>query len=250
MLTRSLTLTTLLLSSSSARSFSRYPMSSPPSLDSGTLYVDPTIKHGASVVLLHGLGDSAEGWIDVAEQLAPMLPHVRFVLPSASDKPVSMNGGMRMPSWYDIKGLGPRSQETCDGLEGSVGVVKDLIAREVASGIPQERIVLAGFSQGGAMSVWVGLQLEKRLAGVVCMSGYLPRPELFRPTAQGVETPLLMCHGTSDDVVQHQWAKQSEALIKEAGVKSVVFKTYERMGHSACAAEIQDVYQFLSKIIG
>ena len=96
---------------------------------------------------------------------------------------------------------------------------------------------------------WVGLQHEERLAGVISMSGYLPRPESFKPSAAAVDTPVLFCHGTSDDVVQLEWAKLSEKVVKEKGVKNVDFKIYERMGHSAVPSEIRDVLRFLVGVI-
>lgn len=218
---------------------------------SSKLVVEPAKKHTASMILLHGLGDSAHGWIDVAEQLADALPHVRFVLPSASDKPVTMNGGMSMPSWYDIKNLAAgRSMETCDGLEGSVAEVHALIAEEhVKRGIPHDRIVLGGFSQGGAMSLWTGLQLDHTLAGVVSMSGYMPRAGEFKASERAKDTPVLFCHGTSDPVVQFSWAQAAHKLVKDQGVKNVRFIPYQGMVHTANQKEIEDVYQFMLQTV-
>lgn len=96
---------------------------------------------------------------------------------------------------------------------------------------------------------WVGLQHEQRLAGVISMSGYLPRPESFKPSTAALDTPVLFCHGTSDDVVRLDWAQLSEKRVKETGVKNVQFKIYERMGHSAVPTEIRDVLKFLAEVI-
>lgn len=107
----------------------------------------PDGQHSASVVFMHGLGDSAEGFADVAEMLAQKMPHVKFVLPTAPTNPVSLNGGMRMNSWYDIVGLDDRASETCDGLEESCEIVRELLQKENDAGIPYHRMALAGFSQ-------------------------------------------------------------------------------------------------------
>ena len=108
-------------------------------------------SHSASVILLHGLGDSAEGWVDTAEELSKQFPYIKFILPTATEIPVTLNRGMLMPAWYDITGLTPdRASELCDGLEASVEVVKDIIKSELSHGVLSNRILLAGFSQGGA----------------------------------------------------------------------------------------------------
>ena len=128
--------------------------------------LDPLGKHSASFVLIHGLGDSAYGWLDVAEHLSTLHPHVKFILPTASEKPVTLNGGMEMPSWYDIKGLETRASETCDGIDESKQYITSLIENENKNGIPYKRIILGGFSQGGALSLFTSLQIDQTLAGV------------------------------------------------------------------------------------
>ena len=113
------------------------------------------------MVLCHGLGDSAEGFADVAEQLGAALPHVKFVLPTAPTQPVTMNMGMPMPSWYDITGLDERSNEQCAGIDVSAGRIRGILRAEHAeNGLPYSRMLLAGFSQGGALSLFVGMQSD------------------------------------------------------------------------------------------
>ncbi len=109
--------------------------------------IPPIGKHSASVVIMHGLGDSAEGFSDVAEILARAMPHVKFILPTAPESPVTLNGGMTMNSWYDITGLGDRASEDCEGIENSVDIVRRILANENSLGVPFSRMVLAGFSQ-------------------------------------------------------------------------------------------------------
>jgi lysophospholipase-2 len=213
------------------------------------LVVHPSQPHSASMLLIHGLGDSSLGWKDVALELAAALPHVKFVLPTAPESAVSLNGGAVMPSWYDITGLSSRSEETCEGLAESRAHIASLVDGEVQAGIPFDRIVLAGFSQGAALSLVTGLQLPVRLAGVVSLSGYLPKPDEFAPSTASLDTPVLFGHGDEDQVVQLSWARAAEARIKQAGVKQVAFKVYPGMPHSACEEEIDDLKAFLGRVI-
>ena len=142
----------------------------------------------ATVVICHGLGDTADGWIDTAEQLASALPYVKFILPTAPRRKVTMNMGMAMPAWYDSAGLDKRSNERCDGIDDSRARLAKLIDDEMLlTGLPRGRIVLAGFSQGGALSLYTGMQLKggmppEPLAGVVLLSGYLPHSSGFAIT--------------------------------------------------------------------
>lgn len=145
-------------------------------------------RHSATVVVMHGLGDTAEGWSGSCEAWArsEAFQHVKFIVPTAESVPVSMNGGFRMPAWYDIKGLTDRDNEECPGIEESIGRIRQLIDAENAIGLPNSRIVLAGFSQGGAMALSTGLQLKKgseSLAGLLVMSGYLPAVKKFALTS-------------------------------------------------------------------
>ena len=145
--------------------------------DSTQTIINPAIgKHSATVILMHGLGDSADGWEDSAESLAKTMPHVKFILPTASEMPVTLNGGYKMNAWYDITSLSSdRAAENCEGIEKSCQRIRGIIESEIALGISNTRIGLAGFSQGGAMSIFCGLQLPAELkpAGLLVMSGKL-----------------------------------------------------------------------------
>lgn len=201
--------------------------------------------HTATFFMLHGLGDTAGGWADAAVHLSSSLPHVNFVLPTAPTQPVTLNGGMAMPSWYDIQGLSERSNETCEGLEESRASICALLDAEVAAGIPHDRIVLGGFSQGAALSLYTGLQLDATLAGVVALSGYLPKPDVWATTEASRQTPVLQCHGDMDPMVLPAWAEQARDTMREAGVASVQYTVYPGMAHSANPEEIEEVRQFL-----
>jgi len=221
---------------------------------SGLIEISP--KHpyaqSAAIVLSHGLGDTSEGWVDVAEHLASKLPYVKFILPTAPTQPVTMNGGYPMPSWYDITGLDLRSNEQCEGILESRDALRKLLAVEYDRGVPYSRMMVCGFSQGGALSIFTGLQMpsvEQKLAGVVAMSGYLPGEKQFQLTEGLGDTPVLHCHGTADPVVRFELAGMSQQLLEKKGVTNYTVKHYSGMVHSACPEEIQDVLEFIKEHI-
>lgn len=205
---------------------------------------------------MHGLGDTAEGWIDVAAGLlARELPHVKFILPTAPVRPITLNGGYPMPGWYDIKSLSAdRAKESCDGIADSQATILKFIADETAAGegkpgLAASRIALAGFSQGGAMSMFVGLNYPTTLAGMLVLSGYLPVPESVKPTPEALATPLLHCHGDADGVVPLAYGRDAHDRAKTMGVKEPQFKVYRGLAHSASDEELRDVVAFLKRVL-
>ena len=202
-----------------------------------------------SVILTHGLGDTASGWADAAIMMAQKLPNVKWILPTAPNSPVTLNGGMLMPSWYDIRGLGKREDEPCDGIEESAAAVLSLVKGEEEDGVDATRIVLAGFSQGGALSIFTGLQAENTFAGIVAMSGYLPAHEKFQLSDAAKQTPVLLCHGTSDPMVKYEFAEETKQHLVGAGHERISLKSYPGMAHSVCMEEIEDVTQFLMSVL-
>ncbi|PIA19596.1 acyl-protein thioesterase-1 [Coemansia reversa NRRL 1564] len=207
--------------------------------------------HTASVIFIHGLGDSGNGWKPVAQLLSQNMPHVKFVLPHAPEQPVTLNGGFRMPSWYDIRSLDSiASNEDEDGMNTSMQKINDLIRAEIDSGTPANRIVLGGFSQGGAMTLFTGLQSEYRLAGLAVLSAYLPIRQriLTRATDSSKHTPIFHGHGTADEIVLYQYGEMTHNVLKKSGY-NVEFHSYEHMGHSTCEDEIRDLNAFLRKCI-
>ena len=223
--------------------------------DGTTIIINATQKHSASVILSHGLGDTADGWADAAMELSKRLPHIRWILPTAPSNPVAMNGGMRMPSWYNIASLSTsRSHQQCEGIEESTATLISLVEKEKASGIDYSRIVLAGFSQGGAMSLWAGLQFasshSSRLGGVVCMSGYLPKDHAFVISEHGKNTPVLHCHGSSDPLVLPSFAEESHQHILQAGHSAGYdLKMYRGLAHSANMQELVDIATWIASIV-
>ena len=196
---------------------------------------------------IHGLGDTNMGWAQQAMMLHQQLPWVKFVLPNAPTSPVTLNGGMAMPSWYDITDLTDRAGQECTGIDDSRAEIIELIEEAKAEGIPASRIVVGGFSQGGAMALFTGLQYPEALAGVLCMSGYLAKSEGFELAAAAASTPVLHCHGVVDEVVRIGWARESVEKLKEMGVKDYTLKEYAYLGHGADMEELDDVSAWLKE---
>jgi len=215
----------------------------------GTITVSPRNEaaQSALVVICHGLGDSAEGFADVAEMLASQLPYAKFILPTAPTQKVTMNMGMPMPSWYDIVGLDERSNENCKGLPESRARLEGILKTEhETTGLPYSRMVLAGFSQGAALSLFTGLQLDQSLAGVVVLSGYLPAASQFKP--KQLSTPVYHGHGSMDPMVQYALAEKTKATVTALGVADYTLESFP-IPHSVSPPELQKVAGFLSKVL-
>eukprot|EP00931_Biecheleriopsis_adriatica_P062958 TRINITY_DN38055_c0_g1_i1.p1 TRINITY_DN38055_c0_g1~~TRINITY_DN38055_c0_g1_i1.p1 ORF type:complete len:262 (+),score=50.11 TRINITY_DN38055_c0_g1_i1:51-836(+) len=204
--------------------------------------------HTATCIFMHGLGDTANGFAGLCHSFAIDMPHVRFICPTAPEAPVTLNGGMRMTSWYDIKGLDDRSLESCDGIEDSKVIVEKLLEKEAAS-VGHHRCVLAGFSQGGAMALYVGLQLTHRLAGIVALSSYMPTPSTVAVSSEARKTPVLQCHGEDDAMVKISAAHATDKFLESAGIVDRSFHVYPNLGHAVDDEEIQDLRDFLSKVL-
>jgi phospholipase/carboxylesterase len=201
----------------------------------------------ASVIVLHGLGADGSDFVPVAHELdLAAVGSVRFVFPHAPTRPVTINGGYVMRAWYDILGLDSHLQREDEaGLRESQAQVEALIAREKSRGVAAGRIVLAGFSQGCAMTLMTGLRHDERLAGLVGLSGYLPlaaKAEAERHDANR-STPIFMAHGTSDPVIPISRARQSRDVLVALG-HPVEWHEYP-MPHSVCAPEIADLNRWL-----
>jgi phospholipase/carboxylesterase len=203
-----------------------------------------------AVIWLHGRGDSGEGWAPIVNELdLAGLPGIRFVFPHANMMPVTINGGYVMRSWYDIVHTDLGRQEDEKGLRESQVLVEALIAREKARGIPASRIVLGGFSQGCAMTLQAGLRHPEKLAGLMCLSGYVPMADKVAAerNAANQDTPVFMVHGTMDPVIPISRAIASRDLLVQLGYQ-VEGHDYP-MQHSACAEEVQHISAWLKKVL-
>jgi phospholipase/carboxylesterase len=198
----------------------------------------------AAVIWLHGLGADGHDFEPIVPELELEQP-VRFVFPHAPIRPVTINQGMRMRAWYDILQLGGGPEDEA-GLRASQKLTEELIR---AQGLPASRVVLAGFSQGGAIVLLTGLRYPERLAGVMALSTYLPLAGTLAAerSAANRETPLFMAHGRYDDLIPMQRAQASREYLQKLGY-AIEWHDYP-MPHSVCAPEIADISSFLARVL-
>ncbi|CAK0909073.1 unnamed protein product [Prorocentrum cordatum] len=223
-----------------------------PPIGADTLVVG-TSAATAVVIWMHGLGDSPEGWAHVARRVQRQLGHTRWLLPCAPKNPVSCNRGMVMTSWMDLLAI-PISPTTPDNglhLPESVAIVHQLVDSQLARGVPASRIVLGGFSQGGALSLVAALKYPQRLAGACVLSGWC-HPSAGVPAlleaSPSRPSRFLVCHGDADAVVRPGCGGAVREALAAAG-SPVAFRSYPGMGHSSCEAELQDLECFLREVL-
>jgi phospholipase/carboxylesterase len=201
----------------------------------------------AAVLWLHGLGADGHDFEPIVPELR-LAKAVRFVFPNAPIQPVTINGGMRMPAWYDILQFGG-GREDEKGIRASQGLLENLISREVKNGIPENKIILAGFSQGGAIALQTALRYPKRLAGVMALSTYLPIAATLAAerSEANARIPIFMAHGQYDDIIPMQRAQASRDALEKLGFK-IEWHEYP-MPHSVCGEEVRDISAWLTKLL-
>ena len=215
-----------------------------------TLYFETGDAPKSAIIILHGLGASATDFVPVARQWdLRAIGDVRYVFPDAPVRPVTINGGMSMPAWYDILGVDLVRREDEKSLRESAALLQELIGREIAKGIPASRIVLGGFSQGCAMTLLAGLRAPQRLAGLLGMSGYLP---LAAATAAerseaNRDVPVFLGHGRMDPVVPYARGTETRDALVALGYP-VEWHDYP-MQHSVSQEEIDDIETWLLKVL-
>ncbi|KAH9899448.1 Phospholipase/carboxylesterase [Cubamyces lactineus] len=228
------------------------------------LSVAPRAKHTATIIFVHGLGDTGYGWKPVADMFAGEMQHVKWVLPHAPTIPVTANGGMQMPGWFDIYEFGSiNSREDEEGMLKTAHALNQLITAEVDAGIPADRILLGGFSQGAAMSLLTGITTERRLAGLAVLSGWLPIRTKVKAMMNdhAKKLPIFWGHGKMDPIVQYDRATMSLEYIKaQLGLNTLVspdkvleggieFHSYDFLPHSVDDKELADLKTFLKKVL-
>ncbi|HYH43383.1 MAG TPA: alpha/beta hydrolase [Burkholderiales bacterium] len=219
-----------------------------------SLEVETGPKPAASVIWMHGLGADGNDFVPIVHELdLAGAPDIRFVFPHAPMQPVSINNGHVMRAWYDVKwgDLEGRSKEPDEkGVRASQAAIGALIEREVGRGITVDRIVLAGFSQGGAIALQTALRYPGTLGGVMALSTYLPLAESFaaEASAGNRKTPIFMAHGSQDAVIQIAMGARSRDLLVEGGY-DVEWHEYP-MAHSVCLPEIGDIAKWLKRVVG
>lgn len=213
-----------------------------------TLELQTGANPDATVIWLHGLGADGHDFEPVVPQLGlPDDLHVRFVFPHAPSMPVSINGGYIMPAWYDIRHTDLGYEQDEQGMINSARSIQLLIDREEMHGIRADRIVLAGFSQGCAMALHVGLQQSSPLAGIIGLSGYLPGLTKLSEISLDQATSVFMAHGVFDQVVPYEMGEKAYRQLQQAGYP-VEWHSYP-MEHSVCMEEIKAIGQFLTKVL-
>jgi phospholipase/carboxylesterase len=208
----------------------------------------PNVPVQCSVIWLHGLGADGYDFVPMTEELQlPSKMGARFVFPHARQRPVTINNGFVMRAWYDIRGFGLTSAEDEAGVRESDAIVRKLIEQEIASGVRASCIVLAGFSQGGAMALYSGLRYPQRIAGIIALSTYLPlRDALSKEATQpNRDVPILMCHGTRDQVVPEIAGKLSRDLLVGLGYE-VEWRSYP-MEHQVSMEEVAEIAKWLKE---
>jgi len=200
-----------------------------------------------SVIWLHGLGADGHDFEPIVPELKlPSGLTLRFVFPHAPVQAVTINGGMAMRSWYDIVSFDAEGRADRAGVLKSSALLDGLIAREIERGIPARKIVIAGFSQGGAVAIHTALQTDQNIAGLMALSTYMALPEDAATAVSRKDLPIFMAHGKFDPVLRMEWGRASADRLIEAGY-SVDWHEYP-MAHAVCPQEIADISRWLSKV--
>jgi phospholipase/carboxylesterase len=214
------------------------------------IVMTPATPPTASVIWMHGLGADGTDFVPLVPELRlPDNVAPRFVFPNAPLRPVTVNNGMSMPAWYDIYSFGIKDREDTVGIRESAALVDGLMDRERAAGISAARIVLAGFSQGGAIALQAGLRYAQPLAGILALSTYLPLAATLanESSPENRAIPILMCHGRQDPVVPLDLARKSFEALKAQGYTPRLLEY--PMEHTLCAEEIVAISQWLAQVL-
>jgi len=202
-----------------------------------------------SIIWLHGLGATANDFPPIVPELGLIAGRtIRFVFPQAPDRPITINAGMRMPGWYDIKGLDIKDKQDAEGMAESKAILDGLIERELERGIASQNIIVAGFSQGGAVAYFSAVRSRHELGGVLALSTYLPFADETQTQQSGtnITTPIFASHGTFDPVVPIDLGKVSVNVLSDLGY-SVVWKTYP-MEHNVVMEQIKDIGAWINDV--
>ena len=208
----------------------------------------PKGRHTATVIFLHGLGDTGHGWAGGFDEIKE--DHIKYVFPTANTIPVTLNGGMPMPSWFDIFTLNFGGQEDTDGIMKASRKLVSLVEKEEKNGIPSERIVIGGFSQGGAVALHAGIFCGKKLGGLLALSSWMPLHDQALKVKTPPEFSILQCHGQVDPIVRFTYGKMTADLLSDKmKCPKHVFKIYPNLAHSSSISEMQDVKAFLADVL-
>jgi len=215
-----------------------------------SIIIETRDQPDAAVIWLHGLGADGNDFVPIVEQLQlPSHYAIRFIFPHAPLRPITINQGYQMPGWYDISSLSIVEQEDETGIRESSAILKELCEEQEASGIDASRIILAGFSQGGAIALHCGCRYPRELAGIMALSTYMPLADTLADEISETmaDTPVFMAHGRQDNVVAYDYGKQSMEQLEALNIE-VHWHEYD-MEHSVCIEEIQHIRQWLTETL-
>lgn len=211
-----------------------------------TIIIETSQPIQQSVIWLHGLGADGHDFAPIVPELN--MPNTRFMFPHAPHQPITMNNGYEMRAWYDLYGLTLQTKQDEAGMRAMQQEIESLIEAEQAQGIPADKIVLAGFSQGGAMAFFTGLRYPKKLAGILALSTYVSLKEKLADEAHQAnkDTPIFMAHGSFDSIITLDTCLVSRRLLEDLNYQ-VEWREYP-MPHSVCPEEIEDIARFLKQV--
>lgn len=212
--------------------------------------INPDRPARASIIWLHGLGADGHDFEPIVSELRlGPASAIRFVFPHAPTRPVTINQGYVMRAWYDVARMDLSQAEDEAGIRSSEGLVRELVQRETQHGIPIDRIILAGFSQGGALAIHTGLRYPERLAGILVLSAYVPLASILASEAHpaNADVPITMAHGAWDNVIPIRLAQTSRDLLTRLGYR-VRWYTYA-MEHGLCAQELADISEWMKEVL-
>ena len=203
------------------------------------------------IIWLHGLGADGHDFVDIVGHLDVSVENIRFVFPHADIIPVTINMGMQMRAWYDIKSLDADSLNRVvdvQGINSSIEKLNSLIDQQISQGIPSENIILAGFSQGGVIATYTTILSKRKFAGLIALSTYLPAWDKFKDNITEINktASILVCHGTHDHVLPEVLGQDLSTKLSKNGFSNE-YKHYSGMQHSVCIEEIKDISNFIAK---
>ncbi|KAI8637732.1 putative acyl-protein thioesterase-1 [Parasitella parasitica] len=219
-----------------------------------TVVIEPTAAHTATVIWLHGLGDSGVGWLFLVEELGPKFPYIKWILPNAPLKTITSFGeGALVNAWFSINSFEKKAHLEKideDGMLESVRQIDQLIHSETNLGLSSQRIVLGGFSQGCVISLLTAVSTSHQLAGVVACSGWLALGEKLDTfgSEMNKQIPILICHGEDDSVVAYRFGKATAKYLAKKGYM-IQFKNYPELAHATEPKEIEDISDFMAKCL-
>lgn len=213
---------------------------------SNSIVIKAKAEHTSTLIFLHGLAETGENWIEALEKI--QLPNVKIICPTGPTIPITWKNGIPMTGWFDVLGMKTGAPEDEKRVISSSKMIHQIIEDEIKAGISSNKIILGGFSQGGALAIYTAITFPQKLAGVFSMSSWIPLYKQFPGNVVcDKSTPFLLCHGDKDPIIPYLWGQMATVLMKNT-LTNVEFKTYNGLEHKTSDEEFQDVKQFIEKL--